>query len=215
MALLGSVSKLSGQWIRSLVRPNFVWLTLFMLLPTAVYGASAQESAEKAADSSTQSAPEQPIPFSHKTHVAFQLACVYCHTNPEPGNQMTMPTAERCMGCHARVATDRPAIQQLAKYARSKEPIPWKQLYSVPSFVYWSHRTHIDGKVGCEACHGELAQMDVTAKVTNVTTMAGCVGCHRQKEAPTGCETCHESQSSQLGAPALSFMESRPRQTWR
>lgn len=145
---------------------------------------------------------EQPIPFSHKAHVALQLGCTFCHTNPDPGNQMTLPAAERCMGCHAKVATDRPAIQQLARAAaQGGEPIPWKQVYSVPSFVYWSHRTHTDASIGCVACHGDVAQMDVTVKVTNVTTMAGCVGCHRQKEAPTGCETCHESQSSLLARP--------------
>ena len=148
---------------------------------------------------------EQPLPFSHKTHVAFQLACAYCHANPDPGNYIEYPATERCMGCHARVATERPAIQKLAGYAQRKEAVPWKQVYSVPAFVYWSHRTHSDAKVECAACHGDVAQMDVTAKVTNVTTMAGCVGCHRQKEAATGCETCHESQSSLLSAPAASY----------
>jgi len=167
-------------------------------LPQGLGALSAGQSTAAAA----QSAPEQPIPFSHKTHVAFQLACTYCHTNPDPGNQMTFPAAERCMGCHARVAKDRPAIQLVAKAVQTGEPIHWKQIYSVPSFVYWSHRTHSDAKVGCTACHGDVAQMDVTAKVTNVTAMAGCVGCHRQKEAATGCETCHESQSSLLSAPA-------------
>jgi hypothetical protein len=33
-------------------------------------------------------------------------------------------------------------------------------------------------------------------KVTNVTTMAGCVACHQQKGAPTGCLACHETQTS-------------------
>ena len=42
--------------------------------------------------------------------------------------------------------------------------------------------------------------MEVVSKATNVTTMAGCVACHRKKEGPTGCETCHESQSSLLSS---------------
>jgi hypothetical protein len=186
-----------------------VWLILLLLSPAVVSAASTQDVAAKPA-AINQAPPEQPLPFSHKTHVGFQLSCMYCHTNPEPGNQMTLPATERCMGCHARVASDKPAIIQLAKYAQMKEPIPWKQVYSVPSFVYWSHRTHLDAKVDCASCHGDVAQMDVIARVTNVTTMAGCVGCHRQKEAATGCETCHESQSSWLAAPPLDAFRRAP-----
>jgi hypothetical protein len=52
-------------------------------------------------------------------------------------------------------------------------------------------------------CHGNVAQMEVMSRTTNVTTMAGCVACHRKKEAPTGCETCHESQSSLLSRPSV------------
>src|SRR5208282_3364782 len=38
---------------------------------------------------SEHAAPAQPLPFSHKTHVTRGLQCRQCHTNPEPGNQMT------------------------------------------------------------------------------------------------------------------------------
>src|ERR1700682_2783279 len=30
-------------------------------------------------------APEQPLPYSHKTHIAMALPCQLCHTNPAPG----------------------------------------------------------------------------------------------------------------------------------
>ena len=56
-------------------------------------------------------APEQPLPFSHKTHVSRGVQCRVCHTNPEPGNQMTCPAVATCMGCHKTTAADRPAIQ--------------------------------------------------------------------------------------------------------
>jgi hypothetical protein len=214
MAFLCFLPTLLPCLICSLGRRQVTRLISLLLISGAIYAASPQASIGQTAASPMQPGPEQPIPFSHKTHVAVQLACIFCHTNPDPGNQMTLPTAERCMACHARVAKEKPAIQLLAKAAQTNEPIRWKQLYSVPSFVYWSHRTHIDAKVGCEACHGDVAKMDVTAKVTNVTTMAGCVGCHRQKEAPTGCETCHESQSSLL-VPPPSYADIMRRQTSR
>jgi hypothetical protein len=40
----------------------------------------------------------------------------------------------------------------------------------------------------------DFPQMDVMANVTNVTTMSGCVECHQQMKAGTGCEFCHEGK---------------------
>ncbi len=178
----------------------------FRVISQRVLGALALSGALVSSVLAQQSpTPEQPLPFSHKKHLSFQLECKFCHTNPEPGNQMTLPVAQTCMGCHAAVAKDKPAIQQLAEFAKSGQPIPWKPVYSVPSFVYWSHRTHLDAGLKCEMCHGDVAQMEVMSRTNNVTTMAGCVSCHKQKEAPTGCETCHESQSSFLSKPGFFF----------
>jgi len=175
------LSRYKRQW------KNLWIVSMILFAPPFLFSAADQ-----------QSSPAQPLPFSHKTHLTFHLSCIFCHANPEPGNQMTLPATETCMGCHASVATDRSSIQRLAKFAQSREPIPWKPVYSVPGFVYWSHRTHLQAGVSCENCHGDVAQMEVIVKAKNVTTMAGCVACHHQKDAPTGCETCHESQSSLL-----------------
>ena len=41
--------------------------------------------------------PEQPIPYSHKQHVALGLKCKDCHTMPDPGELMTIPAAAKCM----------------------------------------------------------------------------------------------------------------------
>src|SRR5260370_10557761 len=54
-------------------------------------------------------APEQPLPYSHKQHLAFGLQCKDCHTNPEPGKLMTFPPTSKCMQCHVTIATDKPA----------------------------------------------------------------------------------------------------------
>lgn len=179
-----------------------IWIIgAMLLLVPALLVAFAQSDQGKTQEVSAS--PVQPLPFSHKQHVGFQLSCKFCHVNPEPGNLMTLPAAQTCMGCHAAVATGKPAIQQLTAFAESGQPIPWKPVYSVPAFVYWSHRTHVDAGLSCEMCHGNVAQMEVISRTTNVATMAGCVACHRKKDAPTGCETCHQSQSSLLAAPAF------------
>src|ERR1700730_3637773 len=53
-------------------------------------------------------APEQPIPYSHKQHLALGLQCKECHTSPEPGKLMTFPATEQCMQCHVTLAKDHP-----------------------------------------------------------------------------------------------------------
>ena len=148
----------------------------------------AQPPAEK------PSAPAQPIPFSHKTHFGTGLKCQECHPNPDPGERMTFPASAKCMACHITIAKEQPAIQKLAGFAKSKEPIPWVRVYSVAAGVYWSHRSHLEAGIGCDACHGPVAEMDQTAKITNVTSMAGCIACHRKNRVSTGCEFCHEGK---------------------
>jgi hypothetical protein len=134
-----------------------------------------------------KTAPTQPIPYSHKMHLALGLQCRECHTNPEPGDRMEFPPTDKCMECHSDLA-------KLAELTKGGRPIPWVRVYVLPAGVYWNHRSHLDAKVSCERCHGAVAQMDVMANVTNVTTMAGCVECHKQMKAGTGCGFCHEGK---------------------
>jgi hypothetical protein len=143
---------------------------------------------------SSKVAPVQPLPYSHKTHLALGLMCRDCHPNPEPGDRMEFPATSKCMACHTTIAKDKPAIRKLAGFAKSKEPVPWARVYVVAAGVYWNHRSHLDAGVKCESCHGPVPQMDVMANVTNITTMAGCVACHQQMKAGTGCQFCHEGK---------------------
>ena len=136
-------------------------------------------------------APEQPLPFSHKTHVSRGLRCQMCHTNPEPGAQMTFPPVSSCMGCHTTVAKDRPAIATLAEMARSNQPIRWVRVYQVLPGVMWTHRKHVQAGVQCATCHGNVGELDAMAEMTGVTAMASCVTCHQAQKASTACITCH------------------------
>ena len=91
-------------------------------------------------------APAQPIPYSHKTHLALGLNCQNCHVNPEPGNLMTFPATSKCMQCHVDVAKDRAPIQKLAEFAKSGDPVPWVRVYQITPGVNWSHRRHLRGE---------------------------------------------------------------------
>lgn len=140
-------------------------------------------------------APEQPIPYSHKKHVAMGLQCRGCHVNPDAGKLMTYPPTSICMGCHTAVAADRPAIRTLASFAASGKPIPWVRVYQVPEYVFWRHGPHLEADVTCVECHGPVAERDVISQETNVTTMLGCRTCHDKRQVFTGCEDCHEPRS--------------------
>jgi Cytochrome c7 and related cytochrome c len=135
--------------------------------------------------------PEQPLPYSHKAHLALGLQCTNCHTNPEPGNLMTFPAAAKCMGCHRTQATNKPSIQKLAGYAKSGETIPWVRVYKVLPGVNWSHRKHLEAGMQCQMCHGQVQQIERMSEVTSVTTMGVCLKCHQEHGAPTVCSTCH------------------------
>src|SRR5579883_225916 len=153
----------------------------------------AQQSVKMVPDNpSPHPAPEQPIPYSHKQHLAFSLPCKRCHTNPGPGNLMTFPATSVCMQCHASIAKDKTSIQKLASYAASNQPIPWVRVYKVLPGVAWSHRPHLDAGVKCETCHGEVAEMATMSEVTSVTTMYSCLHCHEMNHAKSSCDTCHK-----------------------
>jgi hypothetical protein len=137
---------------------------------------------------------EQPLPYSHKTHLGLGLKCQECHVNPEPGDKMTFPATSRCMACHRTIAADKPAIRKLADFATKNEAIAWERIYSVSAGIYWSHRAHLEAGAKCERCHGEVSQMDTVTVVNDVVSMAGCVACHREAKAPTGCNACHDER---------------------
>jgi len=136
-------------------------------------------------------APVQPLPYSHKTHVALGLVCQTCHTNPDPGSLMTYPSIDMCMSCHLAVATEKETIAELHAYAESEEEIPWVRVYEVTPGVDWGHRAHLDSGAQCETCHGDVSQMDTVSESKAVLAMATCISCHEARGARTECVACH------------------------
>ena len=139
-------------------------------------------------------APQQPLPYSHKTHAGeLKLACRTCHTNPDPGDMMGIPPSSTCMECHASVKAGSPAIQQLASYAATRKPIPWVRVFQIPDYVNFSHRQHVSRGAVCQDCHGKVTEMVSMAREVNIT-MAFCMACHTSKAASTECLYCHDQQ---------------------
>lgn len=165
----------------------------------AAQSANLQGSAQDVHDTPVPlPAPEQPIPYSHKTHLALGLECQMCHTNPDAGRMMTFPVTATCMNCHSSLAKNKPSIQKLAAFDSSKTPVPWVRVYTVLPGVKWSHRRHLDAGMKCEMCHGDVSQMQVMTNVKSVTSMVGCLDCHKLHNAKTTCVTCHAAWSPEM-----------------
>ena len=137
-------------------------------------------------------APEQPIPFSHKAHAGdLKLKCKMCH--PGSGETMQIAKASVCMQCHSAIKTDSPAIQKLAAFAKSDREIRWARVYEIPSYVYFSHKSHLDSGNTCENCHGHVAERAQLSREGDIS-MGGCMTCHRVKKVSIDCTFCHEQR---------------------
>jgi hypothetical protein len=138
--------------------------------------------------------PAQPIPYSHKKHVAMGLQCAQCHENADPGEWMGLPATAKCMSCHKAVKKDSPHIQKLAAFHESSRPVPWVRVYEIPSYVFFSHRAHIAAGGTCQGCHGDVAQMEAVFKAADIS-MGACMECHRKNKASIDCQFCHEARN--------------------
>ena len=135
----------------------------------------------------------QPIPYSHRTHLALGLQCESCHANPDPGEFMGFPAESFCMGCHQAIKADSPHIEKLAAAARDQKPIPWVRVYQLAPYVYFSHRVHTTAGATCETCHGPVRERDVMTREV-VHDMKTCMACHAATKARNDCAACHEQR---------------------
>lgn len=135
----------------------------------------------------------QPIPYSHKTHVALGLKCTECHAIAAPGDFAGFPSEKKCMACHVAIKKDSPHIAKLAAAAKEGVPVSWRRVYRLKEFVYFSHEVHVrQGKVECAKCHGEVRAREVLFQ-EKPADMYSCMGCHAQMKAPNTCDTCHDT----------------------
>lgn len=140
--------------------------------------------------------PEQPIAYSHQTHVEVGVQCLFCHTSALRSPVAGIPSVQNCMGCHEMIATDNPVVQEVAGYWERQEPIPWVRVNSQPDFVYFNHQPHLGAGLNCETCHGDVGQMDAARPVVKMD-MGWCLDCHLEQPQErvarlTDCLTCHK-----------------------
>jgi len=139
--------------------------------------------------------PEQPINFSHVTHVLQnKMECQYCHWSVQKSPYAVIPEVDTCMGCHTLVRGSTPEqqaeIAKLSQYHANEEPIPWVKVHVTPEYVKFNHKRHVKAGIGCHECHGQVPNMDVVERVTSMK-MGWCIDCHREQGASIDCYTCH------------------------
>jgi hypothetical protein len=138
------------------------------------------------------SAAGQPVAYSHKQHIALGLRCLDCHSSADTSAAATLPSVEKCMLCHAKVATAKPEVKKLAAYAGSRREIPWQRVYGFPreALVRFQHAPHFRAGIGCATCHGDMTRVTDAERVVN-HDMGTCLKCHRQYKASEDCAACH------------------------
>jgi hypothetical protein len=150
--------------------------------------------------------PDQPVKFSHKLHAgSMQIDCKYCHSSADKSRSAGVPSVDVCMNCHSLARKDKPEIIKLTGYFEKNIPLEWKRVHKVPQFVYFNHSSHVNKKIDCINCHGDVKQMEVVGQ-TNSFTMGACLTCHRTpetrisnyeeiknniKKGPEYCAACH------------------------
>jgi hypothetical protein len=136
---------------------------------------------------------EQPIEFPHRTHIEKGAKCTeYCHEAVTKGPIAGLPSVNACMVCHTMFATDRPLIKQITAMQEKGLDLQWQRVYAYApqAHVRFNHAPHIRAGVECSTCHGDIAHQTVAQRNVDLH-MGFCVSCHREKNAPNECVTCH------------------------
>ena len=123
--------------------------------------------------------PVQPVAYSHALHVGqLGLDCRYCHNTVEKADFAAVPPTETCMNCHRAIWAKSEKLTMVRDSYDSGQPITWRQVTTVPDYVYFNHGAHVNSGVSCVECHGQVNHME-TVYQAKPMNMAWCVQCHR------------------------------------
>ncbi len=130
----------------------------------------------------TNEPAEQPIPFSHKHHVAeLGIDCKYCHTSVYDSANAGLPPTKTCMNCHQQIWQGADILAPLRDSYNRGIPIAWTKVHNVPHYTYFNHSIHVNKGVGCVSCHGQIDQQPLVYQ-SKTLYMEWCLDCHRNPE---------------------------------
>jgi hypothetical protein len=146
--------------------------------------------------------PAQNIPlrFDHALHLDAGADCTTCHesvTKSEVTQDLNLPGHEQCEMCHdieaaqkgqktdppASCGTCHPSFDPTVRKEPAKLDMPSANLH-------FSHKLHLDKKVECVTCHGDMTKVNLATR-QQLPKMATCFQCHDGSVAPNDCKTCH------------------------
>lgn len=126
--------------------------------------------------------PKQPVPYSHKLHVGeLGLDCRYCHTGVEVSAVAMVPPTQTCMNCHTTIKPESPKLAPIRASWEQGTPVHWVRIHKVPDYAYFDHSAHLRVGVGCESCHGNVAEMEEVF-LAEPLSMGWCLECHRNPD---------------------------------
>jgi hypothetical protein len=140
--------------------------------------------------------PEQPIKFSHVTHVQKnKMECQYCHWSVGKAAYAAIPEVKTCMGCHEALVpgkTDeqKAEIKKIKDAYAAGEPIQWNKVHVMPDYLKFNHKRLVKAGVSCQECHGQIPEMEKVERVSSMK-MGWCISCHRERGASIDCLVCH------------------------
>ena len=127
-------------------------------------------------------APDQPVLFSHRHHAGeLRIDCRFCHDTVETSASAGLPSTQTCMTCHSQLFHDAPMLKPVMASAEQGIPIAWSRVNTLPDHVHFNHSIHVAKGIACASCHGEVADMALTAKA-RALTMRECLDCHRDPQ---------------------------------
>ena len=162
----------------------------------------------------------QPIPFSHKHHVADDgIDCRYCHATVETQAHAGLPSTAVCLTCHSQLYRDQSLLARLHESDAKNQPIAWERVHVLPGFVYFNHGVHVAKGVACVECHGRVDQMPLEWRAQPLQ-MQWCLECHRNpaphlrpKAEEFAMDTPEVSAATAIELAREAHLESRRRMT--
>lgn len=126
--------------------------------------------------------PKQPVFYSHKLHAGdLGMDCRYCHVGVERSAVAMVPPTATCMNCHNLILPQSEKLLPVRESWINQTPIEWVKVHKVPDYAYFNHSIHLNAGVGCESCHGNVAQME-EVEIRESLSMSWCLDCHRNPD---------------------------------
>jgi len=161
--------------------------------------------------------PAAELEFSHELHLGrVGLECGVCHAGAGRSDTVSdhlLPAAETCLACHngqfapevdvapleGREAAERAFFFSHQQHLQLDRNIAAVLAEAIDSGEYLGFVPDIRDQLGaaaetegnCQGCHRGLETAAKVDSDVHLPSMADCLVCHDQIEAPFSCEECH------------------------